>query len=156
VSQPIVLIIFHCQTGATEQLALNTAVGAVQGRALIRLRRLPDIGMTVDNEELLRMRKEYVPPTEKDILGADGLIIVAAPNFSDSDLQWKPYVELLRRLGGANTLKRKVACGIGLNDDFFSGLGVNVLFADRSTDALTIGRGIAEAARSLKQEQEPS
>src|SRR4051812_25993065 len=95
-SQPVVLIIFYCQSGETEQLALSAAVGAVQARALIRLRRLPDIGLTSDTQALLRMRKEYVPPTEKDILGADALIIVAPPNSTDSDLQWRPYLELIR------------------------------------------------------------
>src|SRR5213078_1371136 len=97
-SQPIVLIIFHCQTGDIEELALRAAVGAVQARALIRLRRLPDMGMVSDTEALLRMRKEYVPPTEKDILGADALILVASAGSSDSDLQWKPCLELMRRL----------------------------------------------------------
>ena len=94
-SQPIVLVIFQCQTGETEALALKAAVGAVQSRALIRLRRLPDFGLVVDTEALLRMRKEYVPPTEKDILGADAIILVAAPGASDTP--WGPWLELIRR-----------------------------------------------------------
>jgi hypothetical protein len=152
-SQPIVLVIFHCQNGDTEQLALSAAVGAVQARALIRLRRLPDMGMVSDTEGLLRMRKEYVPPTEKDILGADGLIVVAPPGFSESDLQWKPYLELLRRLGDAGTLTNKVVAGLGIHDSFFNDLDVTTI-AKTSTDALTLGRAVAEAARSLKQQQE--
>jgi len=149
--QPIVLIIFHCQTGDTEQLALNAAVGAVQSRALIRLRRLPDMGMVADNEALLRMRKEYVPPTEKDILGADALIMVAAPGFSESDLQWKPCLELIRRL----PLNQKVAAGIGFGPGFFNELEI-ITIDNIPTDALALGRAVADAARSRKQPQEPS
>jgi hypothetical protein len=149
--QPIVLIIFHCQTGDTEQLALSAAVGAVQSRALIRLRRLPDMGLVSDTEPLLRMRKEYVPPTEKDILGADGLILVAPPNFLESDLQWKPCLEVIRRL----PLKHKVAAGIGVGPQFFNGLDVYNL-SDSSIDPLSLGRVIAEAARFRKQQQELS
>ena len=94
-SQPIVLVIFQCQTGETEALALRAAVGAVQSRALIRLRRIPDFGLVVDTEPLLRMRKEYVPPTEKDILGADAIILVAAPGAPD--MSWAPWVEFIGR-----------------------------------------------------------
>ena len=69
-----VLVIFSCCTGETEKLALAAAVGAVQGRANIRLRRLPD--QSGDNgEELLRMRREYVPPAPRDTAWADAVII---------------------------------------------------------------------------------
>jgi len=153
--QPVVLIIFHCQSGETEQLALSAAVGAVQSRALIRLRRVPDMGLVSDTEPLLRMRKEYVPPTEKDILGADALILVAAPDFSDSDLQWKPHLELLRRLAGTRALENKIAACIGMDSSFFNGLGVRTV-ANTSAGALGVGRATAEAARSLKQQQEQS
>ncbi len=149
--QPIVLIVFHCQTGDTEQLALSAAVGAVQSRALIRLRRLPDMGMVSDTEALLRMRKEYVPPTEKDILGADALLIIAPPNFSESDLQWKPYMELIRRL----PLGKKIAAGIGIHSGFFDDLDV-ITMPGTLTDPLALGRAVADAARSRKQPQEPS
>jgi hypothetical protein len=149
--QPIVLIIFYCPSGDTEQLALSAAVGAVQARALIRLRRLPDMGLVADTEALLRMRKEYVPPTEKDILGADALIIVAPPNSSDSDFQFRPYLELIRRL----PLTNKVAASIGLDLSSFNELGV-IPIGNSSIDALSLGRAVAEAARSRKQQQEPS
>jgi hypothetical protein len=150
-SQPIVLIIFHCQSGDTEQHALNAAVGAVQSRALIRLRRLPDMGLVPDTETLLRMRKEYVPPTEKDILAADALIIVAPPNSSDSDLQWRPYLELIRRL----PLNNKLAASIGIDINSFNELGITTVL-NPSTDALSLGRAVADAARSRKQQQELS
>jgi multimeric flavodoxin WrbA len=148
--QPIVLVIFHCQTGETEKLALSAAVGAVQARALIRLRRLPDMGMVSDTDNLLRMRREYVPPTEKDILGADGLIVVAPPDFSESSLQWKPFLELFRRL----SLSTKVAACIGMNPYFFNDLGVETV-GNPSGDALSLGRAVADAARARQQQEHP-
>jgi multimeric flavodoxin WrbA len=154
-SQPIVLITFYCQSGETEQLALAAAVGAVQGRALIRLRRLPDMGMVSDNEALLRMRKEYVPPAEKDILGADALIVVAPPDFSESSLQWKPYLDLLRRLADAGSLARKQAATLGVDIKFFNDLGV-LTVGNSSGDALALGRAVADAVRVQKQQQEYS
>jgi hypothetical protein len=69
-----VLVIFSSCTGATERLALAAAVGAVQARANIRLRRLPDES-SVNGEELIRMRREYVPPTKPDAAWADAVII---------------------------------------------------------------------------------
>ncbi len=69
-----VLVIFHSCSGATEKLALAAAVGAVQARANIRMRRLPD-NSTESNETLSRMRREYVPPTPADTLWADAVII---------------------------------------------------------------------------------
>jgi multimeric flavodoxin WrbA len=154
-SQPIVLITFYCQSGETEQLALAAAVGAVQGRALIRLRRLPDMGMVSDSEALLRMRKEYVPPAEKDILGADALIVVAPPDYSDSSLQWKPFLELLRRLADGGSLANKCAATIGIDAKFFNDLGVLTVGSSLG-EALAVGRAVADAARLQKQQQEQS
>lgn len=74
-----VLVIFYSHSGATEKLALAAAVGAVQARANIRLRRLPDSsGAEEDSENsdaLARMRREYVPPTSADVTWADAVII---------------------------------------------------------------------------------
>jgi hypothetical protein len=69
-----VLVIFSSCTGATEKLALAAAVGAVQARANIRLRRLPDQS-SEDGEDLIRMRREYVPPKAADAAWADAVII---------------------------------------------------------------------------------
>jgi hypothetical protein len=69
-----VLVIFHSCSGETEKLALAAAVGAVQARANIRMRRLTD-NSTESNETLSRMRREYVPPTSADTLWADAVII---------------------------------------------------------------------------------
>jgi len=148
-AQPIVLIIFYCQSGETEKLALSAAVGAVQARALIRLRRLPDMGLVSDTDDLLRMRKEYVPPAEKDILGADALIFVASPSCSADSLHWKADFDLIRRL----PLEDKVAACIGMDSSFLKDLGLKTI-ANTSGDALTLGRAVADAAGSLKSQKE--
>jgi NAD(P)H dehydrogenase (quinone) len=72
-----VLVIFSSLCGNTERLALAAAVGAVQARANIRMRRLPDSGENVPacKDDLARMRKEYVPPTAADTQWADAVII---------------------------------------------------------------------------------
>ena len=56
---------------------MAAAVGAVQARANIRMRRLPDSGEDIPEckEALARMRREYVPPTQADVLWADAVII---------------------------------------------------------------------------------
>lgn len=77
-STPVnVLVIFYSCSGVTEKLALAAAVGAVQARASIRMRRLTDAGESPSEgrEALIRMRKEYVPPTPADVQWADAVII---------------------------------------------------------------------------------
>jgi NAD(P)H dehydrogenase (quinone) len=69
-----VLVIFSSCDGTTERLALAAAVGAVQARANIRLRRLPDQS-SGNGEDLIRMRREYLPPTAPDAVWADAIII---------------------------------------------------------------------------------
>src|SRR5438552_11491188 len=72
-----VLVIFYSCCGKTEKLALAAAVGAVQARANIRLRRLTDSGEQIAEckEALTRMRREYVPPTQADTMLADSVIV---------------------------------------------------------------------------------
>ena len=72
-----VLVIFYSCCGNTEKLALAAAVGAVQARANIRLRRLTDSGEEIPecNDALQRMRKEYVPPKPADVVWADAVFI---------------------------------------------------------------------------------
>jgi|SRR5215510_2144740 len=72
-----VLVIFYSCCGRTEKLALAAAVGAVQARANIRMRRLTDYGEEIPEckEALARMRKEYVPPAQPDVVWADAVII---------------------------------------------------------------------------------
>lgn len=80
-----VLVIFSSCDGTTEKLALAAAVGAVQARASIRLRRLPDQSQG-NGEEILRMRREYVPPTGSDTAWADAVIIAMNRKVAGRDL----------------------------------------------------------------------
>ena len=72
-----VLVIFCSSGEITEQLALAAAVGAVQSRASIRIRRLPadEEEPASGKEPLTRMQREYVPPTRADAIWADAVII---------------------------------------------------------------------------------
>jgi hypothetical protein len=72
-----VLVVFYSCCGKTEKLALAAAVGAVQARASIRLRRLTDQNEDIPEcrEALARMRREYVPPTTADTLWADAVLV---------------------------------------------------------------------------------
>ncbi len=72
-----VLVIFYSCCGETEKLALAAAVGAVQARANIRLRRLTDSGEQIPEckEALARMRREYVPPAQADTMWADAVMV---------------------------------------------------------------------------------
>ena len=72
-----VLVIFYSCCSNTEKLALAAAVGAVQARANIRMRRLTDVGEDIPEcrEDLARMRKEYVPPAAADVIWADAVIV---------------------------------------------------------------------------------
>jgi len=72
-----VLVIFYSCCGETEKLALAAAVGAVQARGSIRLRRLTDDGEDIPEckEALKRMRREYVPPGPADVTWADFVIV---------------------------------------------------------------------------------
>ena len=77
-SSPVnVLVIFYSCCGNTEKLALAAAVGAVQARANIRMRRLTDSGEEIPacKEALARMRKEYIPPAPADAVWADAVIV---------------------------------------------------------------------------------
>ncbi len=116
-----VLVVFHA---VFEQLALAAAVGAVQGRANIRLRRLPDADgeATIESERLAR---EYVAPRETDAAWADAIILSMQPGT-------EPYFDSLAALG-----KQVVA----LTHD---------PGADGVTSARLLGRRVAEAARSRK------
>ena len=77
VSPVNVLVIFYCCSGETESLALAAAVGAVQARGSIRMRRLTDGGEDIPEcrDALSRMRREYIPPAAADVLWADAVIV---------------------------------------------------------------------------------
>jgi len=148
-SQPIVLVTFSCQTGDTERLALSAAVGAVQARSLIRLRRIPDVDPGSQNTEVVRMRKEYVAPAEADVLGADALILAASADANVLSAPWQDFLNLLLRLGSEGRLGRKIGASIGGISPALAGLGF-LTVTQLSSDPLALGRSVAEMVRSLK------
>ena len=147
--QPVVLIIFSCQTGETEKLALSAAVGAIQGRALIRLRRLPDPDSSQTSETLARMRKEYVPPKEPDIAGADVVILASDSSCDSSSEPWSTFLTDLRKLRTQGKLEDKLRAVIGGIAPSVTDLGF-VAFEDAMMDCAALGRSLAEEARASK------
>ena len=109
-AQTEVLITFYSRGGATEKLALAAAVGAVQARATIRFRRLADVGEPLP--ETAQMRREYVPPSEADVLRADAIVFVAPASFRAVSPEWTTHLDLLQDLRAAGKLEGKIAAAI--------------------------------------------
>jgi NAD(P)H dehydrogenase (quinone) len=179
-SQIGVLVTFYSRCGATEKLALAAAVGAVQKRANIRLRRLPDLTTAAleefpeCREALLRMRKEYVAPAEPDILWADALIFGAPARSGGLSDQWAGLLALLARLRAEGKLEGKLGAVIvpssgqnGEGESVFSSLTTAVLEVGLLTvppkssgktgvtiedaeSAVALGRRVAGLARAVK------
>ena len=100
-----VLVVFYSRFGATERLALSAAVGAVQGRANIRLRRLADAadentiaGVPGWRENRDRMNREYVTPREADVGWADA-ILLGIPSGSAEAALWSEWLRTLHPPG---------------------------------------------------------
>lgn len=162
--QTEVLITFYSRCGSTEKLAHAAAVGAVQARSQIRFRRLPDIGNPIaDSQEcqklLDRMRKEYVAPSEADVLRADVIIFVAPAGFRAVAPEWTTYLDLIQDLRSAGKLEGKVAAAIqnDTNADELAALVLRLGFivvptsanAESAARALAHGRRATEVAKAL-------
>jgi len=80
-----VLVVFYSRTGVTETQALAVGVGAIQGRANIRLRRIRD-----------------------DAARADAIILAAPYGFSASSSEVAGFLSLLRSLGPGGALSKKI------------------------------------------------
>jgi hypothetical protein len=172
--QPIVLVTFYSCCGTTETLALQAAVGAVQARGLIRLRRLPDMDAARTRgafpeclDTLARMHREYVPPAEADVLAADAIVVGAPAGASPSSPEWRDFLALIAHLGQDGRLAGKVAGVLDVGDaatvQAFASTLLTLGFtapaplpsapaagpgADR---ARALGRQVADTARALKQ-----
>ena len=111
-SEPRVLITFYSRRGSTEKLASAAGVGAVQGRSLIRLRRVPDVEKDEPPADCLesyaRMRREYVTPAEADVLWANAVIFGVSPGCSPASGQWTAFLELLEQLRDQGKIDGKV------------------------------------------------
>ena len=154
-TQPSVVVAFSSRCGATETIAHAAAVGAVNARALPRLRRLADDGHATPPEcaeTLRRMQKEYVPPTEKDISAAPALVIVPTAGMTPASEAWQSFIAMLDRLAAAGALTGKVAGVIDAGDSqtvasFSSALaarGFALITAD-GRDARAHGRAVGTA-----------
>jgi multimeric flavodoxin WrbA len=166
-----VLITFYSRCGSTETLASAAAVGAVQQRANIRLRRVPDRSAEKTLEEypdcrdtLVRMHKEYVAPTEADVVGADALVLVPPAGFDVSSAEWANYLAVLEKLASEGKLVGKVGTIVDAGNESTSksfaaaihqlGLAVppeaSRPVADAAERAREQGRQVASLARTRK------
>jgi hypothetical protein len=173
-----VLIVFFSCDGARERLALACAVGAVQARGSIRLRRLPDADgasqAPANGSVLERMRREYVAPTEDDIAWADALVFCGSAGPGGT---WTALLDVLRRLAADGSLDGKVAVVLGesvatsrpgrssfpelMGSGVLSALGLITVPAgggspagnggsgDEVSEARTAGRHVVAVARAL-------
>lgn len=126
-----VLVIFYSRRGKTEKLALAAGVGAIQARANIRLRRLPDRAdektIATDpewTENLERMKKDYIAPREVDAQWAE-VMILAAPK--DCTAEMERYLESARVSG-------KTAAVLGCFGDACARAGLQIVPGEHATD----------------------
>jgi hypothetical protein len=137
-----ILIIFACQTGEVEQLALAAAVGAVQARANIRLRRMADPAAAA-SPITARMNQDYVAPRAADTAWAHGLVVAI-------DAYWLPQLQALGGLAGKPAVSlTQGSAKEGLQElDFLSdNRGANVRNRD---EARMLGRKVVETVRARK------
>ena len=154
-----VVVVFYSRTGLTENLALAAAVGAVEGKANIRLRRIPE---TAGDETIAtvpgwkethdRMSWEYIAPREADTLWAEGIIVAVPGWLSLSSPEVKSYLDTLagKNLAG----KFAVALGAGGLDRALTAAGLTVVppptGADTAECARLAGVRVADAVRAEK------
>jgi multimeric flavodoxin WrbA len=171
------LVTFSSRTGATEKLALAAALGAVQARALIRLRWLREDAddRTIDSvpewrENRARMAKEYIGPREIDFLWADVLLIAMPARAGVSSPEWKTYLDGLMVLQPAGKLHGKVGTAFTEGSDAalvslcpaLDGLDLILVPPDLTGGASAVesarlhGRKVTEAARGRKPASSPA
>jgi hypothetical protein len=137
-----ILVIFSCDTGVVEQLALAAAVGAVQSRAHIRLRRIVNPGEAVF-AGTERLDQDYVSPRESDTTWADGFVLAVPGPFSSH------FLNKVESLGGL-TGKPVVLFAGGHAGDALKGADIlSEIQIDRVNrdEALLFGRRVAETGR---------
>jgi hypothetical protein len=132
-----ILVIFSCHTGEVEQLALAAAVGAVQVRASIRLRRIVDPAIS-PNPSTERMDQDYVAPRPADTAWADGFVLAIPSRFSSQ----------IEALGG---LAGKPAVSLGETLQNLDGLSDREGGAVDREGARSLGQRVAETARARKE-----
>jgi multimeric flavodoxin WrbA len=136
-----VVIVFYSRTGTTEKMALAAAVGAVQAKANIRLRRIPE---TASDETIAsvpgwkenhdRMSWEYIAPREADAAWAEGLVVAIPGWMNLSSPEVKRCLDTLT--------EGKIAAAIGPE-----GLDRALMAAGLIVEPLATGVDAAECAR---------
>ena len=166
-AQSIVVVTFYSRSGTTERLATVAAVGAVQMRAAIRMRRVPDPDPAAalarfpeQREELRRMHKEYIAPREVDVLAADVLIVASSSDVAPTSREWQAFFDLLARLRSEGKLHGKVAAVVDNGPSArafstaFEDLGLSPVLAPAQDDdvarAMALGRAAVSTAQALK------
>ena len=157
-AQPGVVVAFSSRCGATETIAHAAAIGVVNARALPRLRRLADDGPPAQADcadTFRRMKKEYVPPTEKDVSGSSALIVVPTAGMTPASEAWQSFMALLDRLAAAGTLAGKIGAVIDAGDgqtvaSFSSALAARgfALITANGGDPRELGRAVGAAVMS--------
>jgi hypothetical protein len=140
-----ILVIFSCDTGAVEQLALAAAVGAVQARAGIRLRRIVNPGEAVF-AGTERLDQDYVAPRESDTAWADGFVLAVPPHFSSH------FLHKVASLGGLAAKPVVLFSGSHADEslkdaEILSEVEISNLNRD---GALEFGRRVAETGRARR------
>ena len=108
------------------------------------------------------MQRDYVPPTETDIAGSPGLIVVPSAGMSPASEAWRPFIALLDRLASTGALAGKVAAVIDAGDgetvaQFSSALaarGFAIVAAD-ARDARAHGRAVGATVRGPTERTAP-
>jgi hypothetical protein len=153
-AQPSVVVVFTSRCGTTETLAHAAAIGTVNARTLPRLRRLADDVAASDAcaETLRRLQREYVAPTEADIVSSEGLVLVPSAGMTPVSPAWAPFFALLDRLSDSGALAGKAAAVVTVNDAqtmttflaALSSVGAE-LISSEGRDARRHGRAVGEA-----------
>ena len=153
-----VLVTFYCLNGETEKLALAAGLGAVQGRAAIRFRRLrPEPGESAVDE---RLDQDYVAPKEADARWADAIILGTPSRLAISSPALNEYFGMLTSAGVSGKTcavllsNRSVVAGaLETLHGAMSALGLKMVApdlcaVDSADDARLLGRRIAETSAS--------
>ena len=115
------MVIFSSRYGTTEKLALAAGVGAVQARANIRLRRLPDLASAEEiardvkwAESQERMKADYIAPREIDADWAHVVILAAPLEASEVSTYLQTCKDMRGKLAVVLTASRDLLGGAAL------------------------------------------
>lgn len=150
-----VLVVFHSRFGFTERLALAAAVGAVNGRANIRLRLLPEAVTMPDwKEHRDRMDREYVAPRDADPAWADAILFGLPPETATLPGELDGWLRSLKGMDGKLAGCFTSGSWTGSLHTALERVGITAIPLEPAPDAIETarrqGRRIAEAARARR------